>query len=69
MGWYKKQFENDLDARNENKEEQVARHDPFSGLWTRMFLDNLKLLFTLLPFLFLHNQCYILYYLERQHMF
>lgn len=55
MGWYKKQFENDLDARNENKEEQVARHDPLSGLWTRMFLDNLKLLFTLLPFLFLLN--------------
>ncbi|MBE5776425.1 MAG: DUF624 domain-containing protein [Clostridiales bacterium] len=53
MGWYKKQFENDLDARNENKEEQVARHDPLSGLWTRMFLDNLKLLVTLLPFLFL----------------
>ncbi|MBR6526064.1 MAG: DUF624 domain-containing protein [Clostridia bacterium] len=52
MGWYKKQFLNDLDARNENREEQVARHDPLSGLWTRMFLDNVKLFVSLIPFLY-----------------
>ena len=51
MGWYKKQFQNDLDARNENRQEQVARHDPLGGLWTRMFLDNLKLMLSLLPFI------------------
>ena len=50
MGWYQKQFHNDLYTGSENKQERVARHDPLSGLWTRMFLDNLKLLLTLLPF-------------------
>lgn len=53
MGWYSAQFKNDLDARNNNPKEKIARHDPLSGLWVRMFVDNLKLVLTLLPALFL----------------